>query len=101
MGDMRNWSEEKRQRVAAELRAEARKTSLGGLIEMRVAAFATCRRCRRIVPLDLRKLAETCGPSRDVAVVELKLRCASCKHKGALIGLVWPEAGKPLVRLVA
>ena len=98
---MPNWSDEKRARVAAELRAEARRSSLEGLIEMRVAAFATCRRCRRIVPLNLRKLAQTCGRSRDVSVVELRLRCGSCSHKGALIGIVWPEPGRPHLRVVA
>jgi hypothetical protein len=101
MGHMANWSDEKRRRVAAELRTEARKSSLGGLMEGNVATFATCKRCRRIVPLDLRRLIESCGPGRDIAVVELLLRCGSCGHKGALIGLVWPEAGKPHLRAVA
>jgi hypothetical protein len=101
MSHIPSWSDEKRRRVAAELQAEARRTSLEGLLEMRVAAFATCRQCRRIVPLDLRKLADACGVNRDVAVVEVRLRCASCGNRGALIGIVWPESGQGHLRLVA
>lgn len=101
MGHIPNWSDEKRRRVAAELAAEARRWSLSGLIEKDVAAFATCRRCRRIVPLDLRKLATSCGEGRDLSLAEMKLKCASCGHKGALVGIVWPEPGRPLLRLVA
>lgn len=101
MGDMRNWSDEKRRRVAAELAAEMRLWSLDGLLERQATAFATCRKCRRVVPIDLARLAEACGRSRDLAVVELRLRCAACRHKGALIGIVWREPGQPLLRVVA
>lgn len=101
MGHMPNWSDEKRRRVAAELREEARQSSLEGLMEKNVAAFATCHGCRRIVPVDLRKLAESCGPSRHIEIAERRLRCACCKHKGALIGLVWPEVGQSHLRIVA
>lgn len=101
MSHIPNWSEEKRRRVAAQLVADARLMSLEGLLEMKVAAFATCRNCRRIVPLDLRRLLESCGGNRDVRVVELRLRCGSCGHKGALVGLVWPEVGQTHLRVVA
>lgn len=101
MGHMANWSDEKRRRVAAELRAQARKSSLEGLIEQGVAAFATCRKCRRLVPINLEELARTCGPARDIEIVEMRLRCAPCGNKGAIIGLVWPLSGTSHLRIVA
>ncbi len=101
MSHMPNWSEEKRRRVAAQLREEARKKSLGYLRDCKIAAFATCRGCRRIVPINLGRLAEAFGDERHIEVVEARLRCAKCGHKGAIIGMVWPEPGQPHLRAVA
>jgi hypothetical protein len=101
MGHIGNWSERKRQLEAMRANARARAWSPVGLLEARGAAFATCTGCRRVVRLDLPRLARTPLAKRDLRLTESRLRCSDCGSKGAVVGVVRPEDGEDGLRLVA
>ncbi len=108
MGHVGNWSERKRRLEAERHGARMRAWSALGLLEAGVAAFATCLECRRTERLDLRRLARGPRAEHSLLMLEHRMRCRHCRHRGALLGLVRPDPklgaphpGAPALRLVS
>ncbi len=101
MGHVGNWSERKRALEAGRLKAQMRAWSAIGLLEAGASAFATCPECRRIERLDLRRLARGPRGEDSLQLLEHRMRCRHCRHRGAVLGVVRPEDGACGLRLVA